>query len=122
LFSNCENVRDAGAILEACLFAVEIEPLQWRAIASTAEYADRMARSDPAAEVSATARTGSWRELAVARSLDPARSRAEKRVQRFLDAALDLLDQAFAIGRRAKPADAALIQARAARARGMQPA
>jgi hypothetical protein len=40
----------------------------------------------------------------------------------FLDAALDLLDQAFAIGRRAKPADAALIQARAARARGMQPA
>jgi hypothetical protein len=40
----------------------------------------------------------------------------------FLDAALDLLDQAFAIGRRAKPADAALIQVRAARARGMQPA
>lgn len=39
----------------------------------------------------------------------------------FLDAALDLLDQAFAIGRQTKPADAALIQARAARARGMQP-
>jgi AcrR family transcriptional regulator len=33
----------------------------------------------------------SWRELAVARSLDPARVRAEKRVQRFLDAALDLM-------------------------------
>ncbi len=32
-----------------------------------------------------------WRELAVARSLDPARVRAEKRVQRFLDAALDLM-------------------------------
>jgi AcrR family transcriptional regulator len=33
----------------------------------------------------------SWRELAVARSLDSARTRAEDRVQRFLDAALDLL-------------------------------
>lgn len=32
-----------------------------------------------------------WRDLAVARSLDPARVRAEKRVQRFLDAALDLM-------------------------------
>jgi len=32
-----------------------------------------------------------WRELAVARSLDPARVRAEKRVQRFLDAALELM-------------------------------
>ncbi len=31
------------------------------------------------------------RELAVARSLDPARVRAEKRVQRFLDAALELM-------------------------------
>jgi AcrR family transcriptional regulator len=35
--------------------------------------------------------TTSWRELAVSRSLDPARVRAEKRVQRFLDAALDLM-------------------------------
>ena len=36
--------------------------------------------------------TGStWRDLAVARSLDPARVRAEKRVQRFLDAALELM-------------------------------
>ncbi len=34
----------------------------------------------------------SWRELAVARSLDPARARAENRVQRYLDAALELLD------------------------------
>ena len=33
----------------------------------------------------------SWRELAVTRSLDPARVRAEKRVQRFLDAALELM-------------------------------
>jgi len=32
-----------------------------------------------------------WRDLAVARSLDPARVRAEKRVQRFLDAALELM-------------------------------
>src|SRR4051812_30985404 len=36
----------------------------------------------------------SWRELAVARSLDPARVRAEKRVQRFLDAALELMQRA----------------------------
>jgi AcrR family transcriptional regulator len=35
--------------------------------------------------------TTSWRDLAVARSLDPARARAEKRVQRFLDAALELM-------------------------------
>jgi AcrR family transcriptional regulator len=34
----------------------------------------------------------SRRELAVARSLDPARVRAEKRVQRFLDAALELME------------------------------
>jgi AcrR family transcriptional regulator len=33
----------------------------------------------------------SRRELAVTRSLDPARVRAEKRVQRFLDAALELM-------------------------------
>jgi AcrR family transcriptional regulator len=35
--------------------------------------------------------TTSRRELAVTRSLDPARERAEKRVQRFLDAALELM-------------------------------
>jgi AcrR family transcriptional regulator len=33
-----------------------------------------------------------WRELAVARSLDPARARAESRVQRYLDAAFELLN------------------------------
>lgn len=36
--------------------------------------------------------TVSWRELAVARSLDSARTRAENRVQRFLDAALELVN------------------------------
>lgn len=36
--------------------------------------------------------TLTWRELAVARSLDPARARAESRVQRFLDAALALME------------------------------
>jgi AcrR family transcriptional regulator len=36
----------------------------------------------------------SWRELAVARSLDSARTRAESRVQRFLDAALELMNGA----------------------------
>jgi AcrR family transcriptional regulator len=34
----------------------------------------------------------SWRELAVARSLDSARLRAETRVQRFLDAAIELFN------------------------------
>jgi AcrR family transcriptional regulator len=51
-----------------------------------------MARDDPAAESPTTVHPGSWRELAVARSLDPARSRAEKRVQRFLDAALEFMN------------------------------
>jgi len=35
--------------------------------------------------------TATWREQAVARSLDSARVRAESRVQRFIDAAFDLL-------------------------------
>ena len=34
-----------------------------------------------------------WREQAVARSLDPARARAEQRVQRFLDAAMELMQR-----------------------------
>src|SRR3954467_3392154 len=50
-----------------------------------------MTTSDPAPEPFSTETTASWRELAVARSLDPARARAEKRVQRFLDAALELM-------------------------------
>jgi AcrR family transcriptional regulator len=33
-----------------------------------------------------------WRQVAVARVLDPARARAETRVQRFLDAALELMN------------------------------
>src|SRR5215217_3329463 len=49
--------------------------------------------TDSAAEA-ATDAPASRRELAVARSLDPARVRAEKRVQRFLDAAMDLMDSA----------------------------
>jgi AcrR family transcriptional regulator len=34
-----------------------------------------------------------WRERAVSRSLDAARTRAEERVQRFLDAAFELIDE-----------------------------
>ncbi len=34
-----------------------------------------------------------WRERAVSRSVDAARSRAEQRVQRFLDAAFELIDE-----------------------------
>jgi AcrR family transcriptional regulator len=41
--------------------------------------------------VTARVPEGTWREHAVARSLDPARARAEARVQRFLDAALSLM-------------------------------
>lgn len=37
--------------------------------------------------------TASWRDQAVARSLDSARVRAESRVQRFLDAALELMNE-----------------------------
>jgi AcrR family transcriptional regulator len=50
-----------------------------------------MARNQPAADSPGTDRSGTWREMAVARSLDPARARAEQRVQRFLDAALELM-------------------------------
>jgi AcrR family transcriptional regulator len=51
--------------------------------------APRSAPAEPPTEGGST-----WREIAVARSLDPARVRAEKRVQRFLDAALDLMHTA----------------------------
>src|SRR3954454_24309685 len=50
----------------------------------------RSTAADPAPAEGGSSR----RELAVARSLDPARVRAEKRVQRFLDAALDLMQTA----------------------------
>ena len=39
-----------------------------------------------------TGELGRWRQLAVARSLDAARTRAEDRIQRFLDAALELIE------------------------------
>ena len=48
-----------------------------------------MSRADP--EVSEE--LPAWRERAVQRSLDAARTRAEERVQRFLDAAFDLIDE-----------------------------
>ncbi len=38
-------------------------------------------------------RARGWRERAVSRSLNAARSRAEERVQRFLDAAFELIDE-----------------------------
>ena len=56
-------------------------------------YAAHMARNRPTSDVAATDRPSSWREMAVARSLDPARARAEKRVQRFLDAAVELMSR-----------------------------
>jgi AcrR family transcriptional regulator len=39
------------------------------------------------------ANTPAWRQRAVSRSLNAARSRAEQRVQRFLDAAFELIDE-----------------------------
>jgi len=48
-----------------------------------------MARVDTAQSVSEPV----WRQRAVSRSLRAARSRAEQRVQRFLDAAFDLIDE-----------------------------
>jgi AcrR family transcriptional regulator len=50
-------------------------------------------KSEPAGEPVAADPTVSWREQAVARSLVPARMRAEDRVQRFLDAALELVQE-----------------------------
>jgi AcrR family transcriptional regulator len=47
--------------------------------------------ANEAAADAATDSPSSWREMAVARSLDPARVRAENRVMRFLDAALELM-------------------------------
>ena len=49
-----------------------------------------MSTDDAAAELRPV--TGTRRELAVARALDQARSRAENRVQLFLDAALELMN------------------------------
>lgn len=47
--------------------------------------------SDPAADATPP-ESVSWRELAVSRSLDLARTRAETRVQRFMTAALELIN------------------------------
>lgn len=48
-------------------------------------------RGDEPAVESGDEAAPSWREVAIARSLDPARIRAEARVQRFLDAAIELM-------------------------------
>jgi AcrR family transcriptional regulator len=51
----------------------------------------RMTTDGRAAEPPAKGRDESWREFAVSRSLEAARSRAEQRVQRFIDAAQELV-------------------------------
>src|SRR4029453_10037337 len=48
-----------------------------------------MAEAETARDVNEPA----WRQRAVSRSLHAARSRAEERVQRFMDAAFDLIDE-----------------------------
>jgi AcrR family transcriptional regulator len=52
-----------------------------------------MAPDEPAADAQAPTEPLSRRELAVARSLDSARARAENRVEQFLDAARQLMDE-----------------------------
>lgn len=50
-------------------------------------------KSNPSSDdATTTEAASSWREQAVARSLDSARMRAETRVQRFLDAAVELMN------------------------------
>lgn len=51
-----------------------------------------MTANGPAADASSGTGPGTRRERAVARVLDPARLRAETRVQRFLDAAMQLMN------------------------------
>ncbi len=48
---------------------------------------------EPSSDSSTAGAAPTWRELAVARSLDSARTRAESRVQRFLDAAMELMEE-----------------------------
>src|SRR6476646_7932820 len=52
-----------------------------------------MAKADAAATEETENGEPGWRERAVSRSLNAARSRAEERVQRFLDAAFELIDE-----------------------------
>ncbi len=54
-----------------------------------------MTKNDPevGADPAAGEPTVSWREAAVSRSLGSARARAETRVQRFLDAAIELMNE-----------------------------
>jgi AcrR family transcriptional regulator len=52
-----------------------------------------MARSGPVPRPGGDADAPDWRERAVSRSIHAARSRAEERVQRFLDAAFGLVDE-----------------------------
>ena len=47
----------------------------------------------PGVDIAADASEPAWRERAVSRSVNAARSRAEQRVQRFLDAAFELIDE-----------------------------
>src|SRR3954462_10076753 len=48
---------------------------------------------EPGAEAAENTNEPAWRRRAVSRSLDAARSRAEKRAKRFLDAAFELMDE-----------------------------
>jgi AcrR family transcriptional regulator len=57
------------------------------------DAADLPVPEAPESDVAGDAAEPAWRERAVSRSLNAARSRAEKRVQRFLDAAFSLMDE-----------------------------
>src|SRR4029079_18924314 len=55
--------------------------------------AGEMSEAEPGIEKEPDETEPAWRERAVSRSLNAARSRAEVRVQRFLDAAFALIDE-----------------------------
>lgn len=64
--------------------------LWWNVIMAESPAAGTRAAEPPAPAV---ADAPQWRQRAVAKSLDAARTRAEERVQRFLDAAFALIDE-----------------------------
>src|SRR5207244_2420499 len=69
----------------------------WRMALSTSAWQDEnlilMTGSETVSTPEESPRESGWRERAVARSLDAARTRAEERVQRILDAAFELIDE-----------------------------
>jgi AcrR family transcriptional regulator len=84
--SGCGHCEKMVLLTPGCFRLVnEDAPLQHG-------YSSCMPKNESVAEGRPAATAVSRRELAVARVLDPARARAETRIQRFLDAALELMN------------------------------